>query len=50
MKESVRALGFNMMSLQFRLRDLLMPPERIMDEVDIEPGFHLLDYGCGPGS
>ena len=42
--------GFSMMSLWFKLRDLLAPPEAILSEAGIEPGFHLLDYGCGPGS
>jgi ubiquinone/menaquinone biosynthesis C-methylase UbiE len=32
------------------LRDLFVSPEEIMGEVDIQPGFHVLDYGCGTGS
>jgi ubiquinone/menaquinone biosynthesis C-methylase UbiE len=42
-------LMFKGMALMFRLRDLLEPREKILDEVDIRPGFHVLDYGCGPG-
>ncbi|HUV94600.1 MAG TPA: class I SAM-dependent methyltransferase [Anaerolineae bacterium] len=44
------AFGFNTMSLWFKLRDLLAPLESTLSEVGIESGFHLLDYGCGPGS
>jgi len=43
-------LHFMLMSLTFRVRDILVPPMRILDEVGIKPGFHVLDYGCGPGS
>lgn len=50
MNGPVSAFGLNMMSLWFKLRDLLAPPESILNEAGIEPGFHLLDYGCGPGS
>jgi ubiquinone/menaquinone biosynthesis C-methylase UbiE len=47
---TMNALGFNLMCLWFRLRDLLSPPESILVEVGIRPGFQVLDYGCGPGS
>lgn len=50
MNKPMNTLGFNMMSLWFKLRDLLAPPKSILSEVDIKPGFHVLDYGCGPGS
>ena len=42
--------GFKLMCLWFRVRDLLSPPGSILAEVRIGPGFHVLDYGCGPGS
>jgi len=38
------------MYLFFRFRDLFFPPQKILREVDIQPGFHILDYGCGSGS
>lgn len=41
--------GFKFMSITFKLRDLLSPRINILKEVGIEPGFHVLDYGCGPG-
>jgi len=43
-------IGFKFMSLAFTLRDLLLPRKYVLEEVGIKPGFHILDYGCGPGS
>lgn len=50
MKGLMSAFAFSMMSVWFKLRDVLAPPKSVLSEVGIEPGFHLLDYGCGPGS
>ena len=41
---------FKVMSLTYKFRDLFSPPKNILEEVGIEQGFHVLDYGCGPGS
>jgi ubiquinone/menaquinone biosynthesis C-methylase UbiE len=41
---------FRLMSLEFKLRDFFRPRKGILKEVGIKPGFHVLDYGCGPGS
>jgi ubiquinone/menaquinone biosynthesis C-methylase UbiE len=38
-----------MMALLYKFRDLFLPRKRILKEVGIQPGFHVLDYGCGPG-
>jgi ubiquinone/menaquinone biosynthesis C-methylase UbiE len=43
-------LLFNGMSFLFKIRDLLSPPGEMLREVDIRPGFQVLDYGCGPGA
>jgi ubiquinone/menaquinone biosynthesis C-methylase UbiE len=43
-------LHFRLMSLGFKFRDLRLPRKNILKEVGIKPGFHVLDYGCGPGS
>ena len=43
-------LGFRLMTLGYRFRDLRLPRINILKEVGIKPGFHVLDYGCGPGS
>ena len=41
---------FKSMCFSFKFRDLLRPPKNKLFEVGIKPGFHILDYGCGPGS
>lgn len=41
---------FRLMSLSYKFRDLFLPRKNILKEVWIKPGFHVLDYGCGPGS
>jgi ubiquinone/menaquinone biosynthesis C-methylase UbiE len=38
------------MALTFKIRDFLRPRRDIIKEVGIKEGFHMLDYGCGPGS
>jgi len=38
------------MSLGYKFRDLRLPRKNILRELGIKPGFHVLDYGCGPGS
>jgi len=43
-------LDFRLMSLTYKFRDFLLPRMNILKEVGIEAGFHVLDYGCGPGS
>jgi len=41
---------FGLMSLIFKLRDLFRSPMKVLREVGIRPGYHVVDYGCGPGS
>jgi ubiquinone/menaquinone biosynthesis C-methylase UbiE len=43
-------IGFRMMAFSFKIRDFLNPRQDIVKEVGLKPGFHVLDYGCGPGS
>jgi ubiquinone/menaquinone biosynthesis C-methylase UbiE len=43
-------LDFGLMSLTYKFRDFLQPRINILKEVNIKSGFHVLDYGCGPGS
>jgi len=45
----LRPLGFRLMALEFRIRDWLRPPRRILQEVELRPGMTVLDFGCGPG-
>ena len=41
---------FQFMSCGYKFRDFFLPRLDILKEVGIKPGFHVLDYGCGPGS
>jgi ubiquinone/menaquinone biosynthesis C-methylase UbiE len=41
---------FNGMSFIFKLRDLIVPRKKVLEEVGIESGDRVLDYGCGPGT
>ena len=43
-------LNFRIMSFAFGLRDIFLPRRKILDEVGIQPGLSVLDYGCGSGS
>jgi len=50
MDRAMPGLMFRGMSLLFRIRDLISPPSDMLAEVDILPGYRVLDYGCGPGA
>lgn len=39
-----------MVTLGMPIRNLFMPPEKMLAEVEIKPGDHVLDFGCGPGT
>ena len=41
---------FRFMSLGYKFRDFFLPRRSVLQEVGLEPGFQVLDYGCGPGS
>ena len=48
MEKSV--LGFKLMRIAFKIRDFFSPRINVLNEVGINPGNNVLDYGCGPGS
>lgn len=50
MDKPMSGLGFKLMTLAFRVRDFLRPRLDVLKDAGIEPGFRVLDYGCGPGS
>ncbi len=43
-------LRFKGMTLLFTIRDFILPRQEILKEVELQPGFQVLDFGCGPGS
>jgi ubiquinone/menaquinone biosynthesis C-methylase UbiE len=44
-------LSFKMMAnVGMPIRNIFMPPAKMLAEVEINPGNKVLDYGCGPGS
>ncbi|HVP93199.1 MAG TPA: methyltransferase domain-containing protein, partial [Acidobacteriota bacterium] len=50
MDKQMSNFGFKTMAFTFKLRDFFRPRRNIVKEVGIKPGYHVLDYGCGPGS
>ena len=50
MDKPMSNFDFKFMSLGYKFRDLFLPRLNILEEVGIKPGFHVLDFGCGPGS
>ena len=49
MEKQKPKFGFKLMALTFRIRDFFSPRTKILAEVGIQPGWSILDYGCGPG-
>jgi ubiquinone/menaquinone biosynthesis C-methylase UbiE len=41
--------SFKFMSLMFKLRDIIRPRKNVLKDAGIQPGFRVLDFGCGPG-
>ena len=41
---------FRSMCLMYKFRDFFLPRKNILRELDMKPGFRILDFGCGPGS
>ena len=50
MDKPMSNVGFKFMNFAFRVRDILQSRLDVLKEAGIEPGFCVLDYGCGPGS
>jgi ubiquinone/menaquinone biosynthesis C-methylase UbiE len=45
----LRALEFAFLRAVFAVRDAFRPRTRILKEVPVRAGLHVLDFGCGPG-
>lgn len=48
--ERIPDLAFMMMALMFKIRDMFIRIDKILDEFGIHQGQSVVDYGCGPGS
>jgi ubiquinone/menaquinone biosynthesis C-methylase UbiE len=48
--KAMYSFSFKFMNLMFKVRDFFRPRLDLLKEAEIEPGFCILDYGCGPGS
>lgn len=42
-------LGFRLMKLGFKFRDIIKPRKNVVKEAGITHGSSVLDFGCGPG-
>jgi ubiquinone/menaquinone biosynthesis C-methylase UbiE len=49
MDKQMSGLGFQFVSLGFKLRDLFKPRGKVLQEAGIKPDAQVLDFGCGPG-
>jgi ubiquinone/menaquinone biosynthesis C-methylase UbiE len=49
MDKPMSNLHFNVMSFGYTFRDFFLTRKSVLKEVRIQQGFHVLDYGCGPG-
>jgi len=43
------SFDFRFMSVGYKFSDFFRPRINILEEIGIKAGFHVLDYGCGPG-
>jgi ubiquinone/menaquinone biosynthesis C-methylase UbiE len=43
-------VSFQFMSFFFKFRDFFSSPMKILEQIGIQQGWYVLDYGCGPGS
>lgn len=50
MKSSEINFHYEIMCFFYKVRDFFSPPLNMLKEADINPGYSILDFGCGPGS
>lgn len=50
MFKSSGRLAFALMTVLFRVRDAIWPPEVVLQELGVVRKYAVLDFGCGPGS
>ena len=49
-QEDMSNIAFSFMAFGFKLRDRFFPVDQFVTTLGIQPGFTVIDYGCGPGS
>jgi len=50
MKNKMPDIAFKIMAnIAMPIRNLFMPPRKMLAEIEIKPGSQILDFGCGPG-
>jgi ubiquinone/menaquinone biosynthesis C-methylase UbiE len=42
--------AFRLMTLMYKLRDVLQNPRKSLEKAQLRRGMSVVDYGCGPGS
>ena len=42
-------ISYKFMTFVYRIRDKFLQHSEILREAGLKPGFHVIDYGCGPG-
>ena len=51
MDQSMSNLSFKLMAFTFKIRDIFSSPIEKLKRIGIiKPDYHILDFGCGPGS
>jgi ubiquinone/menaquinone biosynthesis C-methylase UbiE len=48
--EHMPNLAFRLMSFLLSIRDIFIPVGKKLDRFNIEKGYFIVDFGCGPGS
>ena len=47
----MNTIAFKMMAhVGLPIRNIFMPPDKMLAEVMLKRGSHVLDFGCGPGT
>ncbi len=47
--EMMPGWGFHLMRMSWKVLDIFSDPSRTLDQFNIQEGWHIIDYGCGPG-
>ncbi len=45
----MNSVVFQLMSLEYKVKSLFLPPEKALAQIGIKASDRVVDYGCGPG-